>query len=115
MDENILAVCLMDSNFRVIESASKQTFDKKFKISDKLQKGGSDYAALMFATARLSEEAFGKVGFMVVDYDRAKTMLLPVQGRGYIGIVVNPSTSTDYIALKVSAAIGPNHSLENYA
>ncbi|AIF82890.1 hypothetical protein NTE_00812 [Candidatus Nitrososphaera evergladensis SR1] len=114
IDENILAVCLMDSNFRILEAASKQAFDKKFKIPDKLKKGSGDYAALVFATARLSEETFGKVECIVVDYDMAKTMLLPIQGRGYVGIVVNPSTSTDYITLKVSATIEPNQDIENY-
>lgn len=105
----------MDSNFRVMEEASKQAFDKKFKIPDKLKKDGSDYAALVFATARLSEETFGRVERMVVDYDSAKTMLLPIRGRGYVGMVVNPSASADYISLKVSAIMTPNRDVENYA
>lgn len=114
IDENILAVCLMDSNFRVLEAASKQAFDKKFKISDRLKKSSGDYAAMIFATAQLSEETFGKVECVVVDYDMAKTMLLPIQGRGYVGMVVNSSTSTEYITLKVSATLEPNPDMESY-
>jgi hypothetical protein len=100
--------------FQDLGGASTQAFDKKFKIPNKLKKSGGDYAAMIFATAQLSEGTFGKVECMVVDYDMAKTMLLPIKGRGYVEIVVNPSTSTEYITLKLSATLEPSQDMESY-
>ena len=114
LDENILSVCLLDSNFRVLEAASKESFGKKFQTTETFKNGGCDYSALVYATARLSEKMFGKVECMVVDYGMAKTMLLPIHGKGYVGLVVNRSTSTDYIAFKVNETMVPNPDIENY-
>jgi hypothetical protein len=114
MDDGILATCLMDSNFRVLESTSRPSFIKRFQISDKVKKNGGDYAAVMFGTAQISAEAFGEVKLLVVDYDTVKTVLLPIVGMGYVGLVVNQSTNAEYLALKIQSMLETKQDIESY-
>ncbi len=113
LDESVLAVCLMDCNFRALEMASKVRFGKRFKISEKLRNKFGDYAAVIFATAQISSEAFGKVRRVIVDYESAKTMLIPICDIGYVGVVLHPSTNTDYIAFKIESFLDSERDFED--
>lgn len=114
LDENVLAVCLMNCDFRAVELASKVRFGKRFKVSEKLRKEFGDYAAVIFATAQISSETFGNVKRVIVDYESAKTMLIPISEVGYVGLVVHSSANADYIALKIESFLDEKRDVEDY-
>lgn len=114
-DDNILAICLMDSTFNIIETASRQFFERKFAISDKLQKSASAFAATMFGMSQMIDETFGETKSILVDHGSAKTILLRIPERGFVGMVLNTSANADYIALKIASNLEPKRDIEHYA
>src|SRR5918912_572197 len=107
LDENVLGVCLMDANYRMVESALKTEFNSRFSLTSKLKEEASAYAAAIFGTAQLVEESFGETNYVVVDYSNIKLMLLKLlPERQFVGLIVNRSTNIDYIAMKSKAKIG---------
>ncbi|MEW5841273.1 hypothetical protein [Nitrososphaera sp.] len=115
-DDNILAACLMDDKFNMVESAARDGFAQKFKITDDIEKSSSAWAAIMFGMAELTDSVFGKTRCVLVDHDFAKLLLLHVPPSGFVGLVLNRSANADYITLKVSTLLEPaEHDIARYA
>jgi hypothetical protein len=73
IDNNIIAICLMDSKFNIVETASRQFFERRFAMSEKLKNGASAFAATMFGMVQLIDETFGKTKSILIDHGMAKT------------------------------------------
>ncbi|MEO9294207.1 MAG: hypothetical protein ABI347_01240 [Nitrososphaera sp.] len=112
-DESILAVCLMDPDFNIVEAASRPTIGK-FDIPDKVQKSAGAFAAMMVGVAGLVEGAFGETRSIVVEHTGAKTLLLRLPGNWFAGMVLARSANADYIAARVGSAL-EKQGIEEYA
>jgi hypothetical protein len=115
LDDNILAVSLMDADFNIVEAASNGSFNDRFAVPGKMQKGSSAWAAIMFGIAELVDDTFGRTRSLAVDHDFAKLMLVHVPAKGFVGLVLNRSANADYITLKVTDALDARRSIEKYA
>ena len=114
-DENILAVSLMDADFNIVEASSASSFSERFAVLDRVQRGASAWAAIIFGIAELADDSFGKTRCMTVDHEFAKLMIVQVQSRGFIGLVLTRSANADYIMLKVTSALDVHRSIERCA
>lgn len=114
-DENILAVSLMDDDFNIVEASSVSSFSERFAVPDKMQRGASAWAAIMFGIAELADDSFGKTRCMTVDHDFAKLMIVQVPSKGFVGLVLTHSANADYIMLKVTSVLDVDRGIERYA
>jgi hypothetical protein len=114
-DENILAVSLMDTDFNIVEASSASSFNERFAVPDKMQRGASAWAAIMFGIAELVDDSFGKTRCMTVDHDFAKLMIVQAPSKGFVGLVLTRSANADYIMLKVTSALDVRRGIERYA
>jgi hypothetical protein len=97
-----------------VEAASRQVFDRKFVISENLLNSASAFAATMFGMAQLIDATFGETRSILVDHGMAKTMLLHIPERGFVGMVLNSSANADYIALKIGSTLESKKDIEHY-
>lgn len=106
LDENILAVSLLSSQFHIVESAAKPGFDKRFKVTPAVEQSGPSYAAAIYGMAKLLEETFGDVERITTDHGDAKLALLVLKNsRGFVGLVLNKTVNDDLLALRISTEL----------
>ena len=103
LDENILAVGLFTKQFHMVESAVRPVFNKRFKLSSGAKDSGPAYAAAIYGVTRLMMESFGEVEKITADYNGAKLMLMALNNNdaGFIGLVMNKTVNSDYLALRI--------------
>ena len=114
-DDNILAVSLMDADFNIVEAASTSSFNDRFVVPNKMQKGASAWAAIMFGIAELVDDTFGRTRCLSVDHDFAKLLLVQIPAKGFVAMVLSRSANADYIMLKVTSALDAQRSIAEYA
>lgn len=102
LDENILAVSLFSNQLHLVETASRDNFDKRFKIEPSVQDSSSSYASVVYGTARLLQPTFGQVEKITVDHEDVKLVLLVLKDHsGFVGLVLTKTVNADYLALKI--------------
>jgi hypothetical protein len=103
VDENILAVSIMDSNFNILETASINYFNQRFPISNELKIKSGNFCAAIYSAVQPWSTAFGKVRLIITDFDDVKTILIPMGKMYYVGAVLRSSANADYLASKMMA------------
>jgi len=103
MDDNILAVSIMNSDFNILETASINSFNQRFPISKELKMKSGNFSAAIYSAVQPWSVPFGKVRRIITDFDNVKTILIPLGNKYYVGAVFRSSADAEYLASKIMA------------